>query len=61
MPLPPLLTRARAPPPWRSADDLDLCTEEGLSEGWKQIDDPEAGTYFFNFLTGESVWERPLR
>ena len=43
-------------------DDFDLCPDCGegseLGEGWRQIDDPEAGRYFFNFRTGESVWER---
>ena len=43
-------------------DDFDLCPDAGdggeLGEGWRQIDDPEVGTYFFNFRTGDSVWER---
>ena len=43
-------------------DDFDLCPDGGegseLGEGWRQIDDPEVGSYFFNFRTGESVWER---
>ena len=43
-------------------DDFDLCPDEDgggeLGEGWRQIDDPEVGTYFFNFRTGDSVWER---
>jgi hypothetical protein len=45
-------------------DDFDLCPDDGdggeLGEGWRQIDDAEVGTYFFNFRTGESVWERAL-
>ena len=42
-------------------DDFDLSGSElgsELGEGWRQIDDPEVGSYFFNFRTGESVWER---
>jgi hypothetical protein len=31
----------------------------GLPEGWKAIDDGSGREYFYNLVTGESVWERP--
>ena len=30
-----------------------------LPEGWKPCGSPEGEVYFFNFNTGESVWDRP--
>lgn len=26
---------------------------------WQQIDDPDHGTYYYNFVTAESLWEPP--
>jgi centrosomal protein CEP164 len=31
-----------------------------LPEGWRPCASPEGEVYFFNFDSGESVWERPL-
>jgi centrosomal protein CEP164 len=30
-----------------------------LPRGWKPVQDPQGELYYFNFETGESIWDHP--
>ena len=30
-----------------------------LPKGWKAVQDPQGELYYFNFETGESIWDHP--
>jgi centrosomal protein CEP164 len=30
-----------------------------LPKGWKPVQDPHGELYYFNFETGESIWDHP--
>ena len=30
-----------------------------LPKGWKPVQDPQGELYYFNFETGESIWDHP--
>ena len=30
-----------------------------LPAGWKPVEDPQGELYYFNFATGESIWDHP--
>ena len=64
----------RPSPPLRVWDDNDgyieyptgimstSGTRSNLAEGWREDVDPRTGeTYYYNFATGETMWERPVQ